>query len=311
MGSDWSVPENAADEDWGETAQLLVVDYNAVQEQEQARQRAVAVKARWRRLAGKVFALIRDHNRRVLATELGVLIDFEPSSEEEAVVVDAQQHDSSINVGQAPGCIPGCECKPVVEPMILTTFRVPVRYLCSASPVMKAMLTGDTEEAASRKIVMMEGANADDVENFLEWSCRALSFSNLKLSYPGMTDTILAQILPLAQYYQVDPLIQYLATWVQKNATIHRVETIEEVYNGTFEVQWSDRAIERLHDEMITIRPENALRQVLKATALEQLARLRSSTVVGVMTHLAKQSAPVKIGPKLTMTKNSIPYSIQ
>ena len=102
-----------------------------------------------------------------------------------------------------------------------------------------------------------------------------------------------------------------MATWVQKNATIHRVETIEEVYNGTFEVQWSDRAIERLHDEMITIRPENALRQVLKATALEQLARLRSSTVVGVMTHLAKQSAPVKIGPKLTMTKNSIPYSIQ
>ena len=220
---------------------------------------------------------------------LVVVDDSSSSSDEDLIVVTAGSCKRVDSRGDPDEGIFDLGCKMVAPVTTMKEFRVPVRYLWEASPVLKACLTNETSEAATGRIELMRGASVEDVETFLVWTSRAFVRNKLGqghvVEYQGMNHTTLQRILPLAEYYQVNVLLQYLQNWVQTHATIKAVNAIEALFQGSFEVTWSAQAIQRLVLELIDERS-------LKRAALYSLQALRSSTVVAVLTIFSAQSVP-------------------
>ena len=106
------------------------------------------------------------------------------------------------------------------EAPVLAVFRVEARYLSLASPVFRAMLTGQFAEEES--IEVMEGTTPEAFSAFLEHTAASLCGGGVPL-----TEELVLQLLPLADYYAIDPLIERICDWVQRHATLRAVEAVE------------------------------------------------------------------------------------
>ena len=200
MGADWSVPIHDSEDLWGKTIKLLVVDHDVNRLQKQRCNRARMVMKVWRQLVSNPHASTKGEASPVSSSEEegwkhlraadnspSSSPTFIPGCDLNPVVTPPARLDDVV-----PGCVdkhdgiparhadltPGCE-----PPTVLMCFVVPMRYLLEASPVMKAMLTNcDTLEAITGQVEMMKGATVQDVDDFLEWVCRATCAKRAKLS---------------------------------------------------------------------------------------------------------------------------------
>ena len=133
------------------------------------------------------------------------------------------------------------------ETPVLAVFRVEARYLSLASPVFRAMLAGQFAEEES--IEVMEGTTPEAFAAFLEHTAASLCGGGVPL-----TEELVLQLLPLADYYAIDPLIERICDWVQRHATLRAVEAVEALSAGSFPVCWSRTAIKALAVPLLIAR---------------------------------------------------------
>lgn len=182
---------------------------------------------------------------------------------------------------------------------ILKVFTVEKRFLCSVSPVFRAMLECACVESSTRRVEFMEGATPADVEAMLNNTAAVLNpaTAGFMTAAEAFTEEIVIRLAPIADYYAIASLMAAMCEWVQYNATVPAMQAIEAIQSGEFarseHASWSDQAL----DGVIQTIRHDATRSI-RASGMLSLCVLRVSTVVAIFQRFAT-TEPDLVSPGL------------